>query len=99
MEKTIVDFAASNLVAGAPEIGAPKMGIKRGPEDWAYFSTVLAFVVAVEGTIIGMMPLQFPLNATLFFVFAAITAWQIIDNGRVHNKLLGLRMKYQNKFR
>jgi hypothetical protein len=74
--------------------------VKRGPESWAYIYTVLGFVLTIESTVIGMMtPLIFPWNVIAFGVLAAITVWAFIESEWVHNKLIGLKLRYENKSR
>lgn len=71
--------------------------VRRGPESWAYIYIVLGFVVTIESTIIGMMtPLMFPWNIIVFLALAAVTVWQFIDNEWLHNKLIGLKNRYEN---
>jgi hypothetical protein len=70
----------------------------RGPESWGYVYTVLGFVVTIESTVIGMMaPLTFPWNVIIFFVLALATVWLFIENKWLHNKLIGLKSRYENK--
>ncbi len=72
--------------------------VTRGPESWAYIYTVLGFVLTIESTVIGMMtPLTFPWNIILFVVLAAITVWLFIESSWVHNRLIGLKIRYENK--
>lgn len=74
--------------------------VRRGPESWAYIYTVLGFTVTIESTVIGMMtPLTFPWNLAVFIGVAALTAWQFIENSWLHNKLIGLKNRYENKLR
>ena len=74
--------------------------VKRRPESWAYFATFLGFVVTIESTVIGMItPLIFPRNIVVFVGVAAVTIWQFIENGWLHNKLIGLKNWYEDKLR
>jgi hypothetical protein len=74
--------------------------VKRGPESWAYIYTVLGFVLIIESTVIGMMtPLTFPWTVIVFVVIAVITGWAFIESEWVHNKLVGLKTRYENKLR
>jgi hypothetical protein len=76
------------------------LGVKRGPETWAYIYIVLGFVLTIESTVIGMMtPLTFPWNIVVFVVLAALTTWAFIDCGWLHNKLVGLKNRYENEGR
>jgi hypothetical protein len=76
------------------------MTTKRGPETWAYIYTALGFVLTIESTIIGMMtPLMFPWNVIVFVALAAITGWAFIESKWVHDKLVKLKTRYENKAR
>ena len=70
----------------------------RGSETWAYIYTVLGFLVTIESTVIGMMtPLACPWNILIFIALAAMTVWQFIENEWLHNKLVALKIRYENK--
>lgn len=98
-QKTMTEHQVNVSVTGGSKVTA-NASVKRGPESWSYIYTVLGFVVAVEATVIGMMtPLTFPWNIVLFVIVAAITIWQFIENGWLHNKLIGLKIRYENKAR
>ncbi len=71
--------------------------VKRGPESWAYIYVALGFALTIEGTIIQMTPLVFPLNLVTYFVSAAITVWLFIYNGWFQNKLIGVKNRYENR--
>jgi len=76
------------------------MKVTRGPETWAYIYTVLGFVLTIESTVIGMMtPLRFPYNVIVFVALAVITGWAFIESKWVHNKLVELKIRYENKAR
>jgi hypothetical protein len=80
--------------------GTANMATKRGPESWAYIYTALGFVLAIESTVIGMMtPVSFPWNIAIFIILAIITVWQFIENEWLHNRLIGLKSRYENKAR
>jgi hypothetical protein len=85
--------APPTLAVSAPEIACPVMRVRRGPADWAYIYTVLGFAVAYESAIL------LPRNVVAFCAFAALTAWVFIESGWVHNKLLGFKIRSENKFR
>jgi len=59
----------------------------------------LGFAVAIEGTIIQMMPLSFPLNLIAYFVLGAITFWLFICSGWFQNKLVAMKLRYEEKGR
>ena len=70
----------------------------RGQPSWGYIYTVLGFLVTIESTVIGMMtPLIFPYNVISFLAAAALTVWPFIESEWVHNKLLSLKNRYENK--
>jgi hypothetical protein len=79
-------------------VGTVDAKVTRGPESWAYIYTVLGFVLAIESTVIGMMtPISFPWNVIAFGALAIFTVWQFIENDQVHNWLIGLKNRYENK--
>jgi hypothetical protein len=76
------------------------MTTKRGPESWAYIYIMLGFALAIEATVISMIePLRFPWNIVVFAVVASFTVWLFILNGRFQNKLIALKLAYENKGR
>jgi hypothetical protein len=89
----IVTLSASDLVTGAPVIGAPPMRVKRSSADWAFIQAALAFVIAMENAIMA------PWSRVVFCALAVLTAWAFYDWGCVHNVLVGLRIRLHEKFR
>ena len=76
------------------------MGVKRRPESWNYIYVMLGFALAIEGTIIGMItPLLFPWNVIAFAVIGFVTFRLFINNGWFQNKLISMKIKYENKER
>lgn len=75
------------------------LAVRRGPESWAYIYTTLGFALTIEAAIIAMTPLEFPWNVILYAVIAAITVWLFIDNRWVHQRLISLKLRYENKGR
>jgi len=74
--------------------------VKRGPESWGYIYVTLGFALAIEGTIIQMAtPVGFPWNLIAYFVLAAFTFWLFIGNGWFQNKLIGMKIRYEEKDR
>jgi hypothetical protein len=74
--------------------------VSRGPESWAYIYVVLAVVLGIEAAVVSMItPLVFPSNIILFVVAAAVTTGLFLTNGWVQNKLIGFKLKYENKAR
>jgi hypothetical protein len=96
--KSIADVWAKTAEEVVMTNGGPTMSVVRGPESWPYIYTVLGFVLTIESTVIGMMtPLDFPWNVVVFAAIAVITVWLFIDNAWVHNRLIGLKIRYENK--
>jgi hypothetical protein len=74
--------------------------VKRGSQDWAYFYTVLAFALGIEGAIIGMLaPLAFYWKLLSYIFVGSVTGVLVLCNGRVHDKLLAFKASYENKWR
>lgn len=74
--------------------------VKRGPESWAYIYVALGFALAIGGTIIQMItPLIFPWNLIAYALFATFTVWLFINNAWFQNKLIGMKMRYEEKSR
>ena len=77
-----------------------QMTIKRGPDSWAYIYIALGFAVSIEGTIIQMVaPLLFPWNVGLYIAIAAVTIWAFLDNRWLQNKLVGMKLRFEEKER
>lgn len=76
------------------------MTVRRGPESWTYIYVVLGFALAIEATVITMVePIKFPWNVVLFIAVAAATFWLFIFNGWFQNKLITMKLAYENKGR
>ena len=74
--------------------------VTRGSESWAYIYVALGFALAIEGTIIQMItPLEFPWNIAVYVLFGLFTAWLFVGHGWFQNKLIGLKIRYENKAR
>jgi hypothetical protein len=71
--------------------------VKRGPESWSYIYITLGFVLSIEGTIVGMTPLVFPWNIITYAIVAIVTGWFWTESGWLHNKLIGLKNRYETK--
>jgi hypothetical protein len=71
--------------------------VQRGPQSWNYIYITLGFVISIEGTIVGMTPLAFPFNVIVYAIIAAITGWFWLNSGWLHNKLIGLKNRYETK--
>lgn len=76
------------------------MGVKRGPESWSYIYVMLGFALTIEGTVIAMItPLSFPWNIIIFGAIGLITFRLFINSGWFQNKLIVMKIKYENKER
>jgi hypothetical protein len=71
--------------------------VQRGQESWTYIYITLGFAISIEGTVIAMTPLTFPWNVILYVIVAFLTGWAWIDSGWLHNKLIGLKGRYETK--
>jgi hypothetical protein len=70
----------------------------RGPQSWAYIYIVLAFALSIEGNILQMItPLAFPFNLIVYAAAGIATVWLFLFNGWLHNKLIGLQMRYESE--
>lgn len=70
--------------------------VLRGPQSWAFFRWALGIALFFE-TIAAQMIAQ-PFN---YFVYGAlpVTVWLFMDNGWVHDRLIGMQHKLENKAR
>ena len=72
--------------------------VTRGAETWNYIYIMLGFALAVEGSAIQMVtPLIFPWNLITYVVVGLITVWLFVSSGWFHNKLIGLKIRYESK--
>lgn len=72
--------------------------VKRGPQSWAYIYVIMGLAMAIEGTILQMMPfLVWPWNLTAYIVLMAMT-WRLFTSSTwFQNKLIGFR-RYEDEF-
>jgi hypothetical protein len=74
--------------------------VKRGQESWTYIYMVLGFAITIEGTIVSMIePLRFPWNLVVYALVAITTFRLFLFSGWVHNKLIGLKIRYESTAR
>ena len=73
--------------------------VQRGQESWTFIYIALGFAISIEGTVISMMPLSFPWNVIIYVIVAFLTGWAWIESDWVHNKLLGIKARYETKER
>jgi hypothetical protein len=72
---------------------------QQGPESWSYVYIFLGFALSIEGTIIQMLPVKFPLNLILYLGFGVFTWWLFMQSGRFQNRLRHWKNSHENKFR
>jgi len=75
--------------------------IKRGSESWNYIYVTLGFTLTIEGTIVSFIPqdiLRWPLNLLAFFCVFVLTIMFFLRSGWLQNKLIKLKIKYEEKF-
>jgi hypothetical protein len=72
--------------------------VQRGQASWTYIYITLGFAISIEGTIAGMIPI-FPWNIILYLIVAALTGWFWIKTDWLHEKLIGLKNRYEAKAR
>jgi hypothetical protein len=87
-------------MSGFKMTGFPvKMGVKRGPQTWAFIYVTLGFALSIEGTIIGFTSFDFTTKLISFAVLAGVTFWLFMDNAWFQNKLVTLKTHYEDKDR
>ena len=74
--------------------------VRRGGNAWQYFYTVLGFALTIEGSIVSMINnTPFLEKVGIFVLWAAATAYLFLECNWFQNKLLGLKARYEEKFR
>jgi hypothetical protein len=74
--------------------------IRRGEKSWVYIYTLLGFALTIETGVMGLIkPLQWPWNLTTLIVVAAATIWLFLDCGWFQNKLIGIKVRNEDKLR
>ena len=74
--------------------------VRRGAESWTYIYVMLGFALTIEATVVTMIePLKFPWNLVVYAIIGIITFWLFIDNGWFQNKLISMKLKYEDKSR
>jgi hypothetical protein len=72
--------------------------VKRGPESWSYIYIALGFALTIEPTVVSMIePLKFPWNIITYLIVGGLTFWLFLNNGWFQNKLVGLKIRYEEK--
>ena len=74
--------------------------VKRGQDSWLYVYIILGFTLTIEGSVVQMITcLKFPWNLVTYGAVSAVTFWLFLFNGWFQNKLIGFRIKYEDKAR
>jgi hypothetical protein len=74
--------------------------VRRDQASWAYIYIALGFALSIEGTIIQLItPLKFPWNLIAYLVVGFLTGYAFIKSAWVQNKLIGLKNRYEDKYR
>ncbi len=75
---------------------APAARVLRDKESWNFLYVAFGFAVSIEGTVIGMMGLNFPNNGMLYALAGGITAYLFMFNGQAQDKLIGWKERHEN---
>lgn len=71
--------------------------VKRGQESWNFIYIFLAFALTIESTIVQMIdPLRFPYNLIFYLIFGAATFLLFIRCVWFQNKLIGMKVWYED---
>jgi hypothetical protein len=75
------------------------MHVKRGKETWNYIYIMLGFAISIEGSVVQMLQMSPLWSIGSYLVIATITTWSFLDNRWVHDKLVRLKNRYEEKER
>jgi len=75
------------------------MRAKRGKESWNYIYIILGFTLTIEGVLVGYSPLYWYWNLAIAFVLLSGTTALFLLSGWFQNKLIGLKNRYESKWR
>jgi hypothetical protein len=70
--------------------------IIRGKHSWNFIYMALGFALAIEGTVVAMIPV-FPWNIPVYVVLAFGAGRLFISSGRFQDKLLSIKRAYEDK--
>ena len=76
-----------------------KKRIKRGEASWSFFWTVYAILLAITLTVIGVIPFTWYWKLCAIVLSPLLLGWLCFSNARFQNKIIGLKVKLQNKWR
>jgi hypothetical protein len=81
------------------EILMVELSVKRGPQSWNYIYIMLGFALSIEGSVIQMIQAPPLWSIVSYLVTAVITAWAFLDSRWMHDKLVRLKIRYEEKER
>lgn len=73
--------------------------IKRGKESWDFIYLVLGIFLAIEASIISIIPLEWKIKTLLLIVAFIVTGWLCLSNSWFQNILIGLKIKIEETWR
>jgi hypothetical protein len=76
-----------------------ELGIKRGPQSWAYFYMVLALILGIAIAIISVLDIPGLAKAVVIGAVSIAIIVIIIADRRVQNLLLRFKSSYEDKVR
>jgi hypothetical protein len=94
----MADDTGRAQMTGEGKFGA-RADILTGPMTWSYFYVLFGFALSIEGTLIQMIPLQFPWNIVTFVVISGITCYLVLFSGSCRDKIVELKGWIENKHR
>jgi hypothetical protein len=74
-------------------------GVRRGPESWNYFYMVGGVALAILLAIIPVLDIPWWARVIYLVCAAVFVVGVIISSGWLHNMLIGLKNRYEGKFR
>ncbi len=72
--------------------------VTRKAESWAFIYFALAITLGIEAAIIALFPWGV-WNIAIMAPILAFTAWAVLSNAWVQNKLIGFKSRNENKAR
>lgn len=95
--RRIISASISCEVKMTPSLA--KLGIKRGPQSWAYFYVILSVLLTFVGGIVGFLGGPGWAKAIVFGSLFIAVVIVILNDRRVHNLLLRFKSAYEDKVR
>jgi len=77
-----------------------KLQVRRGQEVWSYIYVALTVALTIESAVVAITPASFfPWNLLSLIVIAPTTIWLFLDNRWLHQRLVNLKLMFENKGR